>query len=189
MLTKVEIMNKVASFGVDTPKAGAVPIMVGRRYKQAPGREAGSHLGASVAMSAIISFSNSAGSNAGSAIRVAEISWEVIRPARVHIVDGRFAHHAFAVAIRPEQSQFAIISPIHLHTLKTFRGVVQDRCSGSNRQVPIWVKFRGLPASGRLPHGGDHVIRALRTSCNDGVSRLWDGHWGGRLGELQLGGI
>lgn len=74
MLTKVEIINKVASFGVDTPKAGAEPIMVGRRYKQAPGREAGSHFGASVAMSAVISFSSSAGSNAGSAIRVAETS-------------------------------------------------------------------------------------------------------------------
>jgi hypothetical protein len=73
-LTKVEIINKVASFGDATPKAAAEPIIVGRRYRQVPGLEAGSHLGPSVATKAIRSFSNSAGSNAGSAMRVEDTS-------------------------------------------------------------------------------------------------------------------
>jgi hypothetical protein len=35
-------MNRVASFGVATPRAGAEPIIVGLRYNKDPGR--GNHL-------------------------------------------------------------------------------------------------------------------------------------------------
>jgi hypothetical protein len=68
------MMKRVASFGVATPRAGAEPIIVGLIYRQAPGRDLGSHFSPSTATRAIINFSNSSGSNAGRAIRVAEIS-------------------------------------------------------------------------------------------------------------------
>tara|TARA_R110002060_G_scaffold71927_1_gene80586 strand:- start:915 stop:1175 length:261 start_codon:yes stop_codon:yes gene_type:complete len=60
---KVEITNKVASFGVATPNAPADPIMVGLKYKKVPG--VGSHFGPSTATIAMISFSSSLGSKAG----------------------------------------------------------------------------------------------------------------------------
>lgn len=102
---------------------------------------------------------------------------------------GPLTHHTPGVAIGSEQSQFSIIATIHLHALKALGCVVQHRCGWGNGEVSVWAELWGLPTSRGLPHSCDHMVGTLGAGVNDGVSQLGNGHGGGGLGDLQLGGI
>lgn len=71
---------------------------------------------------------------------------------------------SLAVAVWTEQTQFAVVSPVHLHALEAFRSIVQAAGGRGNAEILVWFDFWGLPSIVHGPSDGDHVVCTVRVT-------------------------
>lgn len=95
-------------------------------------------------------------------------------------------HQSLAIAVRAKQAQLSIITPIHLHALEAFRGVVKARRRGRDAQVCEGLHLWRFPSSCSGPSHCDHVVRTVRVRAFLWGSRLW--HIAEGRGASDLGG-
>src|SRR4051794_38117070 len=85
-----------------------------------------------------------------------------------------------AVAIGAEETKLAVVSAVHLHALEALGGIMQHRGCWGDAEVLVGLDLGSLPALGRGPSHGDHVVSTV------GVAQFLSGT--GERHIAQVGG-